>query len=183
MILTRIRHLTLLVVFILPACAAVQEKELIWPKELPAHDYFLNIYRQDSTNAKLQPVDQYMLWVMRFYQGSELYPNGWDNVTQDLLLRIKEPELAIEIKNKMEHLGLLISGEWAKNNKTRLITSQHVSIWGNALLRSLEQGETLDILERVAADVDDLMSNKISADVITENRFYAVEEDIFKEIN
>ncbi|AEG01882.1 hypothetical protein [Methylomonas methanica] len=182
MILTRIRRVIILGILLLPACATVQENDTDWPAQLPPHGYFLRSYQGDAINAGLQPLAQYLLWVKRFYRGWELYPSGWENVTRDLLLRVKQPELADEIEEKMGRLGLVISAEWAKNNRTRLINSRHVSIWGNALLKSLEQGETLQILERVAADVDDLLHHRISADVITASRFYA-EDDIFIDIN
>ncbi len=182
MILMQIRQLVILGLVMLPACATVQENDTDWPERLPPHGYFLTSYQGDAINAGLQPLEQYLLWVKRFYRGWELYPSGWDNVTRDLLLRVKQPELADEIEEKMGRLGLVISAEWAKNNQTRLINSRQVSIWGNALIKSLEQGETLEILEQVAADVDDLLHHRISADAITASRFYA-EDDIFIDIN
>ena len=167
---------------VLTACGTLPVKGPIWPAELPKYDYFLNLYQRDTVNASIQPQDQYLSWVIRFYQGWELYPKGWNDITQDVLLSIKAPALAGDVKDKMVGLGLSIAGEWAKNNETRIINTRHVAIWGNALLKSLQQGETLEIIDRVAADVQDLISKRISADVITENRFY-VEEDIFKEVN
>ncbi len=154
----------------------------VWPDDLPKYTYFIGEYQRDSVNTNTQTLDQYLTWVKRFYQGWELYPSGWNSIKQDLLLRIKDPILAGEVKDKMDDLGLSISREWAKSNDTRAINTRHVSIWGNALLKSLQQGETLQIIERITADVQDLIGKKISADVITENRFYA-EEDIFKDVN
>ena len=173
-----LRYLFLAIIIALPACAANNVKEPSWPNELPPHDDFLYLYLQDSTNNNIQNLDQYMTWVIRFYQGWELYPNGWNNVTQELLLRINAPDLANEIKEKMDRLGFLISGEWAKNNKTRIINTRHVSIWGNALMKSLEHGETLELIDRITIDVEDLLASRISPEIITEDRFYA-EEDIF----
>lgn len=179
----QIRRLTWLLIFaVVSGCADYQIKESAWSNELPLKEYFLKSYQRDSINANLQPLDQYLAWVKRFYLGWEAYPSGWNNVTQDLLYKIKDPVATEEIKHKMDRLGKSISAEWSKNNTTRRICSQHISIWGNALLKSVEYGETLKILDRVAADVDDLLENRISADVITENRFY-LEEDIFKDIN
>ena len=176
----QIRRLFLVIILAaLQACSANQATETAWPDELPPHEYFLNLYQQDSTNNNIQNLDQYMTWVIRFYQGSELYPNGWNSVTQTLLLGIKDLESANGVEDKMARLGLLISGEWAKNNSTRLINTRHISIWGNALLKSLEHGETLELIDRVTADVEDLLASRISSDVITENRFYA-EEDILQ---
>lgn len=178
----KIRLLAILMIMVLPACGTIMTKNQVWPDDLPRYDYFFNEYQRDSVNTNTQTLDQYLTWVKRFYQGWELYPSGWNNIKQDLLLRIKDPVLAGEVKEKMDDLGLSISREWAKNNDSRVINTRHVSIWGNALLKSLQQGETLEIIERITADVHDLIAKKISADVITENRFYA-EEDIFKDVN
>lgn len=176
------RFLAILIIVVLPACGTLMAKDPIWPDDLPRYAYFFNEYQRDVVNTNSQTLDQYLTWVMRFYHGWELYPSGWNNIKQDLLFRIKDPALANEVKDKMDNLGLSISREWAKNNDTRVINTRHVSIWGNALLKSLQQGETLQIIERITADVRDLIGKKISADVITENRFYA-EEDIFKDVN
>lgn len=176
------RRLIWLLIFAVSGCADYQIKESAWPNELPPEEYFLKNYLRDSINVNLQPLDQYLTWVKRFYHGWEVHPTGWNNVTQDLLYKIKDPVATDEIRLKMDRLGKSISGEWAKNNTTRRISTQHISIWGNALLKSVEYGETHKILDRVAMDVEDLLDNRISADVITENRFY-IEEDIFKDIN
>lgn len=178
----RIRLLFLVFIISLQGCAISTVNQTVWPTELPPQSYFEDQYGQDAINANYQAIDQYLIWVMRFYQGWELYPNGWNKVTDDLLFSIKEPEIAQEIEEKMTEIGLLISGEWAKNNETRMINTRHVSIWGNALLKSIEQGETMAIINRVHDDVEDLLAKRISASVITENRFYS-EEDIFKDIN
>jgi hypothetical protein len=175
------RLLILVLIFVLPGCAVFSAKEAAWPNELKHHDYFTSVYQQDPNNSKFQDLDQYLSWVMSFYQGTELYAKGWNSITAELLHKNQDPEAAAAVQNKMERLGLLISGEWAKNNRTRLITSRHVSIWGNALIKSLEQGETLELLDRVTIDVEDLLARRLAAEAITEDRFYA-EEDLFKYI-
>jgi hypothetical protein len=178
----KIQLLAILIIMVFPACGILSTKDSMWPDDLPRYEYFLQEYQRDLVNTNTQNLDQYLTWVTRFYHGWELYPSGWNNIKHDLLLRIKDPQLAKDVNDKMDDLGLSISREWAKNNDTRVINTRHVSIWGNALLKSLEKGETLQIIERIASDVQDLIGKKISADVITENRFY-VEEDIFKDVN
>ncbi len=177
-----IRLFLLVMMLAVCGCAATPAKSPAWSEALPAEDYFLIVYQQDGANSSRQNLDDYLNWVQRFYQGWELYPNGWNAITAALLQRLADPEVAAAVQDKMAGLGLLIGAEWAKNNQTRSINTRHVSIWGNALLKSLAQGETLLLLDKVSADVDDLLGKRISADVITEDRFYA-EEDIFKNIN
>lgn len=164
-------------IMILPACSALPSKQALWPADLPPQEYFLSAYQQDAINHQNQSLDEYLGWVSRFYQGTEFYPNGWDNITRSILSGVTQPDKADEVKDKMQQLGLLISGEWAKNNRTRLITSRHVAIWGNALIKSQQNGETLELLERVSADVEGLLEQRIAAEDITEDRFYA-EEDV-----
>ncbi len=177
-----IRLLVLLLIFALPGCAVFSAKEPLWPAELKHQAYFLSLYQQDAGNAKLQNLDQYLGWVISFYQGTELHPRGWNSIKTDLLRKNPEAAFANELQHKLERLGLMIAGEWAKNNQTRLITTRHVAIWGNALMKSAEQGETLELLDRVTIDVEDLLARRLAADAIKEDRFYA-EEDIFQSIN
>lgn len=176
------RLLILLMAITLPACVALPTKSGLWSDDVPAQAYFLEVYAQDTNNNSRQNLDQYLTWVMRFYQGSELYANGWNNITQAILFKNNVPEMAAKIKDKMARLGLLVSSEWAKDNQIRLITTRHVAIWGNALLKSLEQGESLVLIDRVMVDVEDLLASRISADAITEDRFYA-EEEVFQYLN
>ena len=177
-----IRYLLLVILFCLSGCAGQTLKDSAWSADLPAQDHFLIAYQQDTVNSSRQNLDDYLTWVMRFYQGNDICPNGWNHITADIVQRVKDPEQAYILQDKMAGLGLRIAGEWAKDNQARSINSRHVSIWGNALIKSIAQGETLQLIDRVSADVDDLLGKRISADVITEDRFYA-EEDIFSNIN
>ena len=171
-------YILALIILSLSGCATNKPQTSSWPNELPPQAYFLDQYQQDLTNKKLQNQGEYLIWIVRFYKGSDLYPNGWNNITQDIVLKLKNSPTADSIKIKLDRLGLLISEEWAKNNKTRMISSYHVSVWGNALLKSLEQNETLALIDRVASDVDDLLARKIPVEVIAAERYYAQDEDV-----
>jgi hypothetical protein len=162
----------------LTGCVANTVKELAWPEDLPPRVYFLGKYKQDSANKNIEKEEEYLNWVIRFYKGWTLYPNGWNNITKDLLAKLKDQKTANAVKIKMGRLGLLISSEWAKNNKTRLISSRHVSVWGNALMKSLDCGDTLQLIDRVAKDIDGLLGHKIPDDAITAQRYYADDEEI-----
>jgi len=167
-----------IIIFVLSGCAINKPQDPNWPNELPPRAYFLDHYQQDITNKNIQNQEEYLSWIVRFYKGSDLYPNGWNNITQDIVLKLNDSPSVDDVKVKLDQLGLLISEEWAKNNKTRTINSLHVSIWGNALLKSLEQNETLQLIDRVASDVDDLLSKKIPAEIIVADRYYVQDEEI-----
>jgi len=171
-------YLFILLISVISGCATNKIQDPNWPNELPPRAYFLEQYQHDLTNQKTQNQEEYLTWIVRFYKGSDLYPNGWNNITQDIVLKLKSAPTADNIKVKLDRLGLLISEEWAKNNKTRMISSYHVSVWGNALLKSLEQSETLELIDRVASDVDDLLARKIPAEIIVADRYYVQDEEI-----
>ncbi len=167
-----------IILFALSGCAINKPQESSWPNELPPRAYFLDQYQQDITNKSIQSQEEYLLWIVRFYKGSDLYPNGWHNITQDIVLKLKNSPTTDNVQAKLDQLGLLISEEWAKNNKTRMINSLHVSVWGNALLKSLEQNETLHLIDRVTSDVDDLLARKLPVETILAERYYVQEEEI-----
>ena len=171
-------YLFIVVIFAISGCATNKPQDPNWPNEIPPRAYFLDQYQQDLTNRSIQNQEEYLTWIVRFYKGTDLYPNGWTNISHDILLNLKNSPTAENIKVKLDRLGLLISEEWAKNNKTRMISSYQVSVWGNALLKSLEQDGTLELIDRVASDVDDLLARKIPAQIIVADRYYVQNEDI-----
>ena len=181
--LMRLAVVYLLMLMTLQACSIFQIEEENWPANLPEQEHFVNLYRRDTLNISFQNENEYLNWVIRFYQGTNLYPNGWLNISNHVIEKFADnASSAEEIKAKMHTLGLLISGEWAKNNKTRLITSRHVAIWGHALQKSTDQNEILTVLNQVNTDVEDLLSWKLSQQAITEQRYYE-EEDILKDVS
>ena len=178
----QIRRTMCLLILVLSGCAEYPITNSDWPTGLPAYEIFRDNYRRDSDNAQYQSLEQYLTWAKRFYLGWELYPTGWNSLSRDLMLRIDDPSMTAKLEASLKRLGTIIAAEWAKDNRIRRINTRQVSIWGNALLNSIQHHETSNILELVAKDVEDLLENRISSDEITENRFYA-EEDIFKDIN
>jgi hypothetical protein len=148
-----------------------------WPSEMPSRAYFLKIYEADEANKKIQTKEEYLTWIVRFYSGWELYRRGWIKMTNELVAQVEDPSQVKEIRYKINRIGRLVSGEWAKKADTRTIYLRHVSIWGNALLESLDRNEALPLIDRVNQDVDDLLAHRIKADVITAERYFPVDED------
>lgn len=166
-----------LIILALTGCATHKAKESTWPEDLPPRAYFLDQYQNDLTNINRQHLDEYLTWITRFYQGWEMYPNGWNRMTQEILQQNKYRPTRNNIKLKLDRLGLLISGEWAKDNQTRLINTRHVSVWVKALLKSVDHDETLQIIGRVSADVNSLLTHNIAHDAITVDRYYALDDE------
>jgi len=95
----------ILSLLLLTACATRVPKEDQWPQDMPPRAFFVAAYEADSANKKNQDLDEYLLWVIRFYKGWELYRNGWSQVTSDSVIGVKDPQRAQEIKIKMDLIG------------------------------------------------------------------------------
>jgi hypothetical protein len=148
-----------------------------WPDGMPSRAYFLKVYEADEANKKIQTQEEYLTWIVRFYKGWELYRRGWIKMTDELVAQVDDPHQIKEVRYKVNRIGRLVSGEWAKRSDTRTIYLRHVSIWGNALLESLDRDQALPLINRVNQDVDDLLAHRITADIITAERYFPVDKD------
>jgi hypothetical protein len=166
-----------LIVTFLSGCVHQAPKEASWPNDMPSRRFFIAAFDADSENKQGQDVENYLLWVIRFYKGWELYSNGWTQTTTDSLIGVKDPVLAQEIKSKMDLIGSSIAVEWAKNKKDRRILTRHVVVWGNALIESIKRDEELMLINRVLNDINGLMENKIDIDDVKAERYYAKDKD------
>src|SRR5690606_25037101 len=104
--------------------------------------------------------DNYLMWVVRFYQGWKIYPRGWLRMTNELLETVDDPQLVEQISIRMADLGQTICGEWAKKSDERRIYTSHVAAWGNALLEAMARGEELQLISSIQRDVDSLLARE-----------------------
>jgi hypothetical protein len=161
----------------LSACVTKPPQDAQWPKDIPSRAFFVAHYEADLENNAGQDADEYLLWVLRFYKGWELYRNSWTKVTEDSLHGVKDPIIAKEIKTKMDLIGEGIAGEWAKNKKDRRILLRHVVVWGNALIESIKRDQELALINRVLSDVNGLLSSQIALDDIKAERYFPRDGD------
>lgn len=163
----------------LTACANHVPKEDQWPSDMPSRAFFVSAYESDVDNKKNQELDEYLLWVLRFYKGWELYRNGWTQVTSDSLIGVKNPQHAHEIRTKMDLIGSGIASEWAKSKSTRRVLTRHVVVWGNALIESIKRGEPEEItlINRVLSDLNGLLEKNIDLDEVKADRYYPKDKD------
>lgn len=176
------RFFYILVIFsllFLTACANHVPKEEDWPSDMPSRAFFVAAYNADADNKKGQDLDEYLLWVLRFYKGWELYRNGWTQVTSDSLIGVKNPQNAQEIKTKMDLVGSGIASEWAKNKSNRRVLTRHVVVWGNALIESIKRGETEEVklINRVLTDLNGLLDKDLDLDAVNADRYYPKDKD------
>ena len=77
----------------------------------------------------------------------------------------------------MLEIGRLVSPEWSKDNNYRVINTRHVSIWGNALNESIIKQEPFVVLDKVLADIKQLLSRTLTPEEIRYSRYY--DEKVF----
>jgi hypothetical protein len=160
--------------FLISGCTHLKDQ---WPDQVPSRTQFVKTYNNDLNNKNIQTQEEYLLWIQRFYLGWEIYKRGWLKMTNELLVEVDDPKQKEIIEKKMHDLGLKISREWAKKTKQRRIYTRHVAIWGNALLESLDKGESILLIDKVSEDVNALLAHKIEPKMITENRYYPQDEN------
>lgn len=168
-----------LLLMLLSACTSRAPKEEHWPVDMPSRAFFVAAFEADSVNKKGQDVEEYLLWVIRFYKGWELYRNGWTQVTSDALVGVKDPERAQEIHRKLDIIGSGIACEWAKNKSDRRVLTRHVVVWGNAMIESIKRGEEeeMRLVNRVLSDLNGLLEKNIDLDEVKADRYYPRDKD------
>jgi hypothetical protein len=167
--------------FLLMACTITRFEADVWPDSVPARDYFDVVYAADEDNQAVQSREEYLLWVLRFYEGWELYGRGWKHVTEDVLRDVDDPNEYRELADRLADVGLLIAAEWSKKSERRRIRTPQLSVWGNTLLEAVERGEQSQILIEIQEDIDDLFNHRLLLSDITRDRYYASDpHDVFR---
>lgn len=153
------------------ACIRVPVKPIEWPEDLPPLDYYKNVYDKDQRNQKLQTRENYLMWVVRFYKGWNLYQDGWHMTTRDILIGIDDEAARKRMETKLFQLGKLMSAEWAKESRDRAIQSRELSIWGQALLKSLQRRKEEQLVDQVTRDVNALLAQELDRTDINLRRY------------
>lgn len=171
--------LTLLTALLCAACARTPVDRADWPEELPPIRYYQRVHEQDQGNREAQSLESYLKWVRRFYHGWELYPDGWLSTTRDILGGVEVADKRRRLEAKLTDLGRLISAEWAKSFGHRTIRSRELSVWGQALLRSVNNDEEEHLVDRITVDVNALLSGQLDPTNVTLQRYYSASADAY----
>ena len=174
--ITTLERTVLLTLAALAGCTFTPVRQRDWPVDVPPLSHYETVYDNDSANQAIQTKDDYLTWVIRFYQGWEGYPRGWRDIRRNATAAIAADRRAA-VDEKFARLGKFISGEWAKDVASRAIFTSTVAAWGDALAEAVERGEVDTLLDRVAEDVEALLSRKLDADSITLDRYYEPSTD------
>lgn len=161
-------------VLLLTACAtSVEESD--WPDNAYPRAYFIEAFREDAQAQQYQEEEDYLLWVTRFYRGFSIAP-GWHDLTQQVKDRIDESRHE-EVGDRLYHLGGRIGSEWAKASEVRLLNTRNASVWRDALIESINQGDLDEYITRVEDDVEAIMAGELSKEDIYFERYYIDEFD------
>lgn len=169
--LGRLQHLILCFTLSLSACISTSLNN--WPSDLPAQAVFIDAWqKQNKAGTNDSTKKEHLVWVRRFYEGSILYPIGWNDMIQSVANSITSTSDKLLIERRLKDLGLAICIEWAKNNRDRKIDSAAIAVWGDALRTAAQRQEQSDFIDKVETDVNALLTGKLQAAQIHRERYY-----------
>ena len=161
--------LTILVLCLtLGACSTSSVSD--WPRDIPPQALFIQAYQADARNQQLQTQSEYLEWVIGFYEGTLLYPTGWQDVETQLLQGTPVSERSALVP-RLTELGVIIGAEWAKDNDVRLINNRLLALWGSTLQLMIGPEQKLQAIEEIARDIDLLLLGTLQKEEVREARY------------
>lgn len=157
---------------ILAGCASYPQIVENWSADMPPSRIFIAEYSRDVDNQAEQSIENYLMWVKRFYQGWVVYDRGWINMSAELSEEISDPVERKKAQEKIHQIGLLIAPEWAKEKESRYIKTSAVSEWGESLLEALSRGQVLELMDSVVKDIALLKGSELTSEEITIERYF-----------
>ena len=142
----------------------------VWPLTAPDRQYFISLYIADSDNQIVQTQEQYLQWVISFYQGTLITPTGW-TAMQNIVVARADPSRKPELNQSLETLGAKIAGEWSKANEKRVIDSRMLSIWGSIIELVFEPDMQERALKLIINDVNALLAGDLLASEVTDSYY------------
>ena len=143
-----------------------------WPEDMPSALYYAEQYQAGGDElARVQSLDNYYMWIKRFYNGWVMQPQGWHWLTDAVSDAIEEPAQRKRVRNKMGIIGKRISAEWAKDKNHRVINTRHLIVWSNAVRLSVREETEEALADQVLADVDALLERQLAPKAISKARY------------
>ena len=152
-------------------CASTPPPAEDWPRSIPPRANYEQLHARDATNGEIESLDEYLVWVTRFYAGWGPFPYGWNAMSEAALEAVPEERYALVVA-KLDYLGQLISGEWAKARARTRIPSRALSAWAQAMNEAIERGEVEALLDRAIEDVQSVLAGNLDGDAIRLDRYY-----------
>lgn len=170
--------ISLLVAVLMLAGCKTLTKEPSWPSNLPDRQIFVDQFlsNRQIESADEKAIDAHLVWIVRFYQGTVLYPNGWNRTSERFLATIDSEQEKQAMTTRLRALGILIANEWAQDNDVRLINSTNVATWGSALRTAAERDDQENYIAKVESDVKALIDGTVKSSEISYERYYQAED-------
>ncbi len=149
-----------------------------WPENLPARQIFVDGYlaKRNVSAVDDKVIEAHLLWIKRFYQGTLIYPNGWNRASKLFLDSIESKKIRNKLKNRLNKLGIAIANEWAQDNDIRLINNVNIATWGSAMRTAAEREDHESFITKVESDVNELLAKTLQASQISYQRYYPEED-------
>ena len=157
-----------LIAFLLQGCLVNNSSR--WPENVPEREYFESIYRADAGNQLVQSKADYLQWVVSFYEGTLVAPQGWLEL-QSIVLEMSDSSEPIQFSNRLTILGGLIAGEWAKENEERVIDSGMLGLWASIMQLSIGSGAQESTILLIEKDVNSLLAGELAPNAIDDERY------------
>lgn len=158
--------------FFIAGCATTID-DIEWPEGAYPRGYFEAAFLEDPVAGRYQELDDYLLWITRFYTGYSIAP-GWLELQDEVRSRLDEPQSAYAdaVIERLYHLGGLIGAEWAKSNEVRLLNTRNAAVWRDALVESIVQDDLDNYITRVENDVRAILAGRLDKEEIYFERYY-----------
>ena len=162
----------LLLIFIgfIGACAAKPVLDSDWPSALPPKAHYDRLYDMDISNHTVQTRDKYLYWVVKFYEGYNAI-DGWQQISKNILNSVQPKNYRI-VSAKLDYIGRLVSGEWAKLSPERVIVNKTVGVWSQAANQAALNNDIEPFIDNMLVDVEALFAKKLTHQEITLERYY-----------
>lgn len=176
--LLRNYHLILLcsVYIFISGCATSITPES-WPTTMPDRDIFVQSWAaQNEAGKNDNSIENHLLWVRRFYEGSLLSPIGWTSMSERVVGSLSNEQDQEFMHRRLFDLGIDICTEWAQNSDVRKINTANVAVWGGAIRTAIEQNEQFEYLSLIETDVNALIDGTLMSSQISRERYYPAED-------
>ncbi|NKB33828.1 MAG: hypothetical protein GKR91_12085 [Pseudomonadales bacterium] len=141
-----------------------------WPGELPNQQHFIIAYEADGDNQAVQSQQEYLRWVLSFYEGTVVAPIGWTEM-QSLVVDLADSEQRAGLNSQLFDLGRLIAAEWAKENAGRAIDSRMLGIWASVLQLVVSPEQQYAAIALISDDVKGLLQGELNRPEINDARY------------
>lgn len=165
----------ILLTALLQGCSNTPRIADSWPADIPEVAYYEDTFAADVDNQQHQDKNDYLLWVVRFYDGWAFYPRGWKWLIDEVDSTVSDKDRA-QMLQLMTSLGEKISAEWSKDRRARTVNTTHLLIWGDALKLAVKDSSQLELANRISLDVDELLERRLQPDDINLDRYFGAPE-------